>query len=90
MPSPRPPTNSTEETELVSQSRLGGIKFYLVASRGIGYGMTTFRVDGNDLLAVFNTVKKARELCLQDGKTQPVLIEMISYRYRDARTCCDA
>lgn len=52
--------------------------------------MTTFRVDGNDLLAVFNTVKKARELCLQDGKTQPVLIEMISYRYRDARTCCDA
>lgn len=42
--------------------------------------MTTFRVDGNDLLAVYNTVKRAREICLKEGDEQPVLIEALTYR----------
>lgn len=61
-----------------------------VASRGPGYGITSFRVDGNDLLAVFNTVKKARELCLTSGKNQPVLIEAISYRVSHHSTSDDS
>ena len=31
-----------------------------IAARGPGYGMTTIRVDGNDVFAVYNAVKAAR------------------------------
>jgi 2-oxoisovalerate dehydrogenase E1 component alpha subunit len=54
----------------------------MIASRGPGYGMTTFRVDGNDLLAVYNTVKRAREICVESENEQPVLIEALTYRYK--------
>lgn len=49
-----------------------------VAPKGSGYGMETFRVDGNDFFAVHETVSKAREYCLS-GKG-PVLIEAMTYR----------
>jgi len=49
-----------------------------VASRGIGYGIHTNRVDGNDLLAVFAATKVAREYALENKA--PVLIEAMSYR----------
>lgn len=49
-----------------------------VAPKGIGYGVTTFRVDGNDFIAVHSVVKKAKELCLE-GKG-PILIEAMTYR----------
>jgi 2-oxoisovalerate dehydrogenase E1 component alpha subunit len=49
-----------------------------IAPKGIGYGMTTYRVDGNDFFAVYDITKKAKEHCLQ-GKG-PVLIEAITYR----------
>ncbi|KAI0450942.1 thiamine diphosphate-binding protein [Xylaria acuta] len=38
-----------------------------IASRGIGYGIDTIRVDGNDIWAVREVTKKAREMALQDG-----------------------
>jgi 2-oxoisovalerate dehydrogenase E1 component len=50
-----------------------------LADRAIGYGMTPMVVDGNDILAVINTVKKARELALQGN---PVLIEAKTFRMR--------
>ena len=31
-----------------------------IAARGPGYGMTTIRVDGNDVFAVYNATKAAR------------------------------
>lgn len=49
-----------------------------VGSRGVGYGIATLRVDGNDLLAVYQATKVAREYALEHNA--PVLIEAMSYR----------
>lgn len=49
-----------------------------VAPKGAAYGITTYRVDGNDFFAVHETVTKARKHAL-DGKG-PVLIEGMTYR----------
>ncbi|WP_028670648.1 thiamine pyrophosphate-dependent dehydrogenase E1 component subunit alpha [Saccharospirillum impatiens] len=49
-----------------------------VASRGIGYGIATLRVDGNDLLAVYAATAAARAYALEHNA--PVLIEAMSYR----------
>ena len=48
------------------------------ASRGHGYGMHTIRVDGNDVLAVYNATKLARETAIKGHR--PVLIEALTYR----------
>lgn len=55
-----------------------------IAARGIGYGMHTIRVDGNDIFAVYAATEKARELIMKEKK--PVLIEAISYRVGDHST----
>ncbi|KAL7266592.1 hypothetical protein RUND412_010856 [Rhizina undulata] len=39
-----------------------------IASRGIGYGIETIRVDGNDIMAVMEVTKEAREIALRDHK----------------------
>lgn len=49
-----------------------------IAPRGVGYGIETIRVDGNDLLAVLLATQTAREYVLKHNK--PVLIEAMSYR----------
>merc|ERR1712088_425190 len=49
-----------------------------IAARGPAYGMATIRVDGNDVLAVYNATKKARELAVSENR--PVLIEAMTYR----------
>ncbi|MFT4939268.1 MAG: 2-oxoisovalerate dehydrogenase E1 component alpha subunit [Paraglaciecola sp.] len=49
-----------------------------IASRGLGYGVKTIRVDGNDALAVYAATQKAREIALAENC--PVLIEAMSYR----------
>eukprot|EP00735_Rhodelphis_limneticus_P005252 TRINITY_DN1701_c0_g1::TRINITY_DN1701_c0_g1_i1::g.17690::m.17690 TRINITY_DN1701_c0_g1::TRINITY_DN1701_c0_g1_i1::g.17690 ORF type:complete len:429 (-),score=111.06,sp/Q54M22/ODBA_DICDI/51.63/4e-144,E1_dh/PF00676.15/1.5e-88,TPP_enzyme_C/PF02775.16/2.3e+03,TPP_enzyme_C/PF02775.16/0.00033,Transketolase_N/PF00456.16/6.9e-05,Transketolase_N/PF00456.16/2.2e+03,DXP_synthase_N/PF13292.1/0.00072,DXP_synthase_N/PF13292.1/1.6e+02 TRINITY_DN1701_c0_g1_i1:276-1562(-) len=49
-----------------------------IASRAMGYGMHYSRCDGNDVFAVYATVKKAREFAVTNN--QPVLIEAMSYR----------
>lgn len=49
-----------------------------IASRGIGYGIKTIRVDGNDVLAVYQATKLARSLALEENC--PVLIEAMTYR----------
>src|SRR4051812_15122065 len=38
-----------------------------IASRGVGYGIDTIRVDGNDIWAVREATKRAREMALEDG-----------------------
>ena len=60
-----------------------------IASRGIGYGIDTIRVDGNDIWAVREATKKARELALQDGG-KPVLIEAMTYRVSHHSTSDDS
>ena len=49
-----------------------------IASRGVGYGIKTIRIDGNDILAVLKATQIAREYATTENK--PVLIEAMSYR----------
>ncbi len=49
-----------------------------IASRGVGYGIKTLRVDGNDILAVIKATQMARAYALKENA--PVLIEAMSYR----------
>ncbi|KAL3473393.1 thiamine diphosphate-binding protein [Aspergillus californicus] len=60
-----------------------------IASRGIGYGIETIRVDGNDIFAVYKAMKHARTLALSDGG-KPVLIEAMSYRVSHHSTSDDS
>ena len=57
-------------------------------SRGAGYGIASIRVDGNDIWAVYNAVKAARELALQEKR--PVLVEAMSYRIGHHSTSDDS
>ena len=49
-----------------------------IASRGIGYGVKTIRVDGNDPLAVYAATRQAKEIALKEAC--PVLIEAMTFR----------
>jgi len=49
-----------------------------ILSRVSGYGMCGIRVDGNDMFAVYEATKAAREYCA--AKNQPILVEAMSYR----------
>ncbi|MCJ8318081.1 MAG: thiamine pyrophosphate-dependent dehydrogenase E1 component subunit alpha [Colwellia sp.] len=49
-----------------------------IASRGVGYGIKTLRIDGNDILAVILATQTARAYALKENA--PVLIEAMSYR----------
>lgn len=46
--------------------------------------MPTIRVDGNDIFAIYNAVKKAREIIIKEKR--PALVEAISYRVGDHST----
>lgn len=66
-----------------------------IASRGAGYGIHTIRVDGNDILAVREVTRRARELSLGlqeggNGATMPILIEAMSYRVSHHSTSDDS
>ncbi|KAK4957936.1 hypothetical protein LTR10_004359 [Elasticomyces elasticus] len=60
-----------------------------IASRGVGYGIETIRVDGNDILAVREVTRQARERALEGGG-KPVLIEAMSYRVSHHSTSDDS
>ncbi|KAJ1674403.1 hypothetical protein EV182_003344, partial [Spiromyces aspiralis] len=59
-----------------------------IASRGIGYGIDTIRVDGNDLWGVYAATRRARELAVTHSK--PVLIEAMTYRVGHHSTSDDS
>jgi len=59
-----------------------------IASRGLGYGIDTIRVDGNDVWAVYSATKAAREIVTKQQK--PVLIEAMSYRVSHHSTSDDS
>ncbi len=56
-----------------------------IAQRAPGYGIDGIRVDGNDVLAVYDAVREAREAALAGD---PTLVESVTYR-RDAHTTSD-
>lgn len=51
-------------------------------------GMSAIRIDGNDVLACYFAVKKAREMASQEMK--PVLIEAMTYRISHHSTSDDS
>ncbi|KAI4097741.1 MAG: hypothetical protein LQ344_000013 [Seirophora lacunosa] len=60
-----------------------------IASRGVGYGIDTVRVDGNDIFAVREATKLARGMALEQGG-KPVLVEAMSYRVSHHSTSDDS
>ncbi len=48
--------------------------------RAKGYGMEGVQIDGNDILAVYDTIKGVREYCIKHQK--PYLIECMTFRMR--------
>ena len=60
-----------------------------IASRGVGYGVDTVRVDGNDALAVLEVMRTARRLATE-GEMRPVLVEAMSYRVSHHSTSDDS
>ncbi|KFM82944.1 2-oxoisovalerate dehydrogenase subunit alpha, mitochondrial, partial [Stegodyphus mimosarum] len=59
-----------------------------VAARGPAYGIPSIRVDGNDILAVYNVTKAARQLVVEESK--PALIEAMTYRIGHHSTSDDS
>jgi 2-oxoisovalerate dehydrogenase E1 component alpha subunit len=60
-----------------------------IASRGIGYGIETLRVDGTDIFAVYEATKEARRRALEGGG-RPILLEFMSYRISHHSTSDDS
>jgi TPP-dependent pyruvate/acetoin dehydrogenase alpha subunit len=62
-------------TPVKKQSRIEDL-----AKRAIGYGIPSAVIDGNDVVAVYEATRKAREICLQgDG---PFLMECKTFRVK--------
>jgi 2-oxoisovalerate dehydrogenase E1 component alpha subunit len=59
-----------------------------IVARGIGYGIHSIRVDGNDLFAVYLASTEARKISTE--KKVPVLIEAMTYRGGHHSTSDDA
>lgn len=51
-----------------------------IADKAKGYGMEGVTIDGNNILAVYDTIKGVREYCINNKK--PYLIECITFRMR--------
>jgi TPP-dependent pyruvate/acetoin dehydrogenase alpha subunit len=49
-----------------------------LAERGAAYGIPADTVDGNDVLAVYEAAKAAKQRCLEGGG--PVFLELLTYR----------
>ena len=62
-------------TPVSKQSRVADL-----AQRGTGYGIPTAIVDGNDVVAVYETTRKARDLCLEGEG--PFLMECKTFRVK--------
>jgi 2-oxoisovalerate dehydrogenase E1 component len=51
-----------------------------LVDKAIGYGMEGVQIDGNNILAVYETVKGVRDYCIKNQK--PYLIECMTFRMR--------
>lgn len=59
-----------------------------IVVRGQAYGIKSIRVDGNDALAMYCAVSKARQMAIDECK--PVLIEALTYRVGHHSTSDDS
>jgi 2-oxoisovalerate dehydrogenase E1 component len=51
-----------------------------IADKGIGYGMESVQIDGNNVLDVYDTIRGVREFCIREQK--PYLVECMTFRMR--------
>ncbi len=51
-----------------------------LVDRGIGYGIKALKIDGNNILEVYNTLKKCKKEIQKSSK--PILIEAMTFRMR--------
>ncbi|MGB8194150.1 MAG: dehydrogenase E1 component subunit alpha/beta [Chitinophagaceae bacterium] len=51
-----------------------------LVDKAIGYGMGGVRIDGNNVLAVYDTIKGVRDYCIREQK--PYLVECMTFRMR--------
>mmetsp|Transcript_24945 Transcript_24945/g.41102 ORF Transcript_24945/g.41102 Transcript_24945/m.41102 type:complete len:433 (-) Transcript_24945:58-1356(-) len=59
-----------------------------IAARGPAYDVLSTRIDGNDIWAVYNATKRAREIAVSENR--PVLIEAMTYRLSHHSTSDDS
>ncbi|GAB2226594.1 hypothetical protein Droror1_Dr00022405 [Drosera rotundifolia] len=59
-----------------------------VVVKGPGYGIKSIRVDGNDVLVVYNVVRAAREMAVLEKR--PILIKSLTYRVGHRSTSDDS
>ncbi|OAY58372.1 2-oxoisovalerate dehydrogenase subunit alpha 1, mitochondrial [Manihot esculenta] len=59
-----------------------------VVVKGQAYGIQSIRVDGNDALAVYRTIRAAREIAISEQK--PILVEALTYRVGHHSTSDDS
>ena len=50
---------------------------YSLVDKAIGYGMEGVKIDGNNILSVYDTIKGVREYCIKNQK--PYLIECMTF-----------
>ena len=51
-----------------------------LADKGVGYGMESVQIDGNNILTVYDTLKGVRDYCIREQK--PYLVECMTFRMR--------
>jgi 2-oxoisovalerate dehydrogenase E1 component len=51
-----------------------------LSDKGIGYGIESVQIDGNNILTVYDTIKGVRDYCIKEQK--PYLIECMTFRMR--------
>ncbi len=51
-----------------------------LVDKAIGYGMEGIKIDGNNILTVYDTIKGVRDYCIKNQK--PYLIECMTFRMR--------
>ena len=51
-----------------------------ISDKGIGYGMESVTIDGNNILAVYDTLTGVRQYCIENQK--PYLVECMTFRMR--------
>ncbi|XP_038885350.1 2-oxoisovalerate dehydrogenase subunit alpha 1, mitochondrial [Benincasa hispida] len=59
-----------------------------VVVKGQGYGIRSIRIDGNDALAVYSAVRRARSMAI--AEQMPILIEALTYRVGHHSTSDDS
>lgn len=51
-----------------------------LVDKAMGYGMESVRIDGNNILSVYDTIKGVRDYCITNQK--PYLVECMTFRMR--------